>query len=106
MISNCIEQFTEAIFSYLNVNVSEIKKMHRNNMLPESFYNSWLVKQTSKKNLEKNLKKKSSFFFLLINPCYSQRVSKTPPEGGDPRVELKLSLFSHQNNFCRALMRT
>ena len=48
-----MQQFTEAIYSYLNVNVSKTKKkLHRNNMLPESFYNLRLKKNPKKKKIQ------------------------------------------------------
>jgi hypothetical protein len=60
-----MQQFTEAIFLYWNLNVSEIKKiLHRNNMLPGSFNNLRLKKKILKKN-----------------PCYSQRARRTPLRG-------------------------
>ena len=61
-----MQQFTEAIFSYLNVNVSKIKKiLHRNNMLPGSFYNL---------RLKKKFQTKIHFFFCFQGLQFDRNV--------------------------------
>ena len=89
-----MQQFTEAIFSYLNVS-KNIEKLHRNNRLLQSFSNLRLKK-----------KKYIFIYFLLIYSLLLPKGEQNPPQGGDPRVSQKLltnikKLIDKEKNFLK-----